>query len=228
MSTYGSEYQLKSSELAIAHWDKTPLNTPSQQRYVIYPWLPEAAEFRKHAGERVLEIGCGAGADLEQFVLGGAIASAVDITPAHVQLARERLGGRASIHLAEATALPFPDQSFDYVYSHGVLHHIERPRRVVEEIFRVLRPGGRFNVMVYAKWSFHRLHLMLRFGNRWNLYVENSRDPVHIDYYSKRSLGSLFAPATLNITKCELAPAPFLQGWLGWFLVAKGQKPEAN
>src|SRR5260370_26008399 len=109
MSTYGSEYQLKSSELAIAHWDKTPLNTPSQQRYVIYPCLPEAAEFRKHAGERVLEIGCRAGADLEQFVLGGAIASAVDITPAHVQLARQRPSGRANTHLAEATAFPFPD-----------------------------------------------------------------------------------------------------------------------
>ena len=226
MIEHARQTQLDSSELASAHWGKTPLNTPSEDRYRIYPWLRGAAEFDKHAGERVLEIGCGAGADLEQFVLGGAIASAVDITPAHVQLARERLKGRAQIYQAEGTALPFPDGSFDYVYSHGVLHHIEQPRKVVQEIYRVLKPGGRFNIMVYAWWSFHRIQLMLRLGAKWRLYVENSRDPVHIDFYSKRSLRGLFAPAALTIEKYELAQAPFLERWLGWFLVAKGTKPE--
>jgi SAM-dependent methyltransferase len=223
----GNSYRgrLHSSELASAHWNKTPLNTPSDQRYAIYPWLRDAAEFDRHAGEHVLEIGCGAGADLEQFVLGGAIASAVDITPAHIQLARERLRSRAQIYEAEATALPFADASFDYVYSHGVLHHIEQPRRVVEEIFRVLRPEGRFNVMVYARWSLNTVKLMLRFGSRWNLYVENSRDPVHIDLYSKRALRRLFFPAPLKITKYECAQVPLLERSLGWFLVAKGEKP---
>jgi len=217
--------RLESSELAIAHWNKTPLNTPSEQRYKTYPWLKTAAEFDKHAGEHILEIGCGAGADLEQFVLGGAIASAVDVTPAHVQMARDRLRGRAEIVQSDATALPFPNETFDYVYSHGVLHHIEQPRRVVEEIFRVLRPGGRFNVMVYAAWSFHRFQMMLRFGRKWNLYIENSRDPVHIDYYSKKTLRSLFSPAQITITKLELEPMPFLESWFGWFLVAKGERP---
>jgi SAM-dependent methyltransferase len=216
---------LESSELAIAHWNKTPLNTPPDERYAIYPWLRPAAEFDRHRGERVLEIGCGAGADLEQFVLGGAIATGVDVTPAHVQLARERLKGRAEIIQSDATTLPFPDESFDYIYSHGVLHHIETPRKVVEEIFRVLRPGGRFNVMVYARWSFQNLENILRLRSRRNLYVENSRDPVHIDYYSTLSLKRLFAPASLAVEKYECARAPFLQRWLGWFLVAKGIKP---
>lgn len=218
--------QLESSKLAIEHWDKTPLNTPSDERYKIYPWLRRAAEFDGHAGESILEIGCGAGADLEQFVRGGAIATAVDITPAHVRLARERLQGRAEVFEAGGTALPFADASFDYVYSHGVLHHIEQPRRVVEEIYRVLKPGGRFNVMVYAWWSFHRIQLMLRKGSKWKLYVENSRDPVHIDFYTKKGLNRLFAPAELTLEKFELAQAPLLERWMGWFLVAKGTKPE--
>lgn len=217
---------LPSSELAIAHWNKTPLNTSPDERYTIYPWLRRAAEFDQHAGQRILEIGCGAGADLEQFVLGGAIATGVDVTPAHVQLARERLKGRAEIVHSDATVLPFADESFDYIYSHGVLHHIEQPRRVVEEIFRVLRPGGRFNVMVYARWSLNTLQLKLRFGRKWDLYVENSRDPVHIDLYSGRNLRRLFSPATLTIDKYECAQAPFLQRWLGWFIVAKGVRPE--
>lgn len=225
MKEQSQEGRLLSSELAIAHWDKTPLNVPVDQRYAIYPWLREAAEFKKHAGERILEIGCGAGADLEQFVLGGAIASAVDITPAHLELARKRLNGRAQIHQAEATALPFPDGSFDYVYSHGVLHHIERPRKVVEEIFRVLRPSGKFNVMVYAKYSVQTLALLVKYGRKWNLHVENSLDPVHIDLYSKRSMRRLFHPAALTFEKYECARAPILARQLGWFLVAKGEKP---
>jgi ubiquinone/menaquinone biosynthesis C-methylase UbiE len=225
MREQSQEGRLQSSEQAIAHWDKTPLNVPVDQRYATYPWLREAAEFEKHAGERVLEIGCGAGADLEQFVLAGAIASAVDITPAHLELARERLKGRAQIRQAEATALPFPDNSFDYVYSHGVLHHVEQARKVVEEIFRVLRPGGRFNVMVYAKYSVETLALLVKHGHKWKLHVENSLDPVHIDLYSRRSLRRLFHPAALTFKKYECARAPFLARQLGWFLVAKGEKP---
>lgn len=54
---------LKSSGLAIAYWNKTPRNTPAEERYQNYSWLREAAEFQKHAGEHFLEIGCAAGAE---------------------------------------------------------------------------------------------------------------------------------------------------------------------
>src|SRR5436190_7965343 len=143
-----------SSQLAIDHWNKTPLFISEEERYGIYPWLQEAAEFEHHNGERVLEIGCGTGCDLLQFAKHGARAVGIDITPEHLRLARERVGSRAAVTRAEATSLPFADHSFDYVYSHGVLHHIDRPRLVVDEIFRVLRPGGRFNVHVYALFSY--------------------------------------------------------------------------
>lgn len=216
---------MRSSELAIAHWDKTPLNVSEQERYEIYPWLYEAAEFCHHKGHQVLEIGCGAGADLRQFAKHGAIATGIDITPAHVRLAQERVGDRARVFLARGDAIPFPDESFDYVYSCGVLHHIDQPRQVVEEIFRVLRPHGRFNVIVYASRSLYRLELVLRYGRKWRLYAENSRDPVHIDVYTAHSLRKLFAPAPIRIQKYECYRAPFLQRWFGWFLIVKGGKP---
>jgi SAM-dependent methyltransferase len=216
---------MSSSELAIEHWNKTPLFISEEERYATYPWLYEAAEFRLHKGERVLEIGCGTGCDLLQFAKHGAQAVGVDITPEHLRLARERIGQLAEVREAEATRLPFPDGSFDYVYSHGVLHHIENPRRVVEEIFRVLKPGGRFNVQVYALWSLFTLSRVLKHGSRWRLWFENSRDPVHIDFYTARKLRQLFAPASVTVEKYECRRAPRLAPLVGFFLVAKGSKP---
>ncbi len=214
-----------SSKLAIDHWNKTPLFISEEERYSTYPWLYEAAEFRKHAGERVLEVGCGTGCDLLQFGKHGADVVGVDITPEHLRLARERVGGLAEVRQADATELPFEDASFDYVYSHGVIHHIEKPRRVVEEIFRVLKPGGRFNVHAYSLWSYFTLSRVLKHGRDWRLWFENSRDPVHIDFYTARKLRSLFSPAKVTIEKHGCLPAPVLSPLVGFFLVTKGKKP---
>jgi SAM-dependent methyltransferase len=213
------------AELAVQHWDKTPLYISEQERYGIYPWLPEAAEFANHRGQRVLEIGCGTGCDLLQFAKNGANATGVDITPMHLELARRRVGSLAQVIESDARKLPFPDSSFDYVYSHGVLHHSDEPRKIVDEIFRILRPGGRFNIQVYSLFSYFSLWTLLRYGKEWKLYVENSRDPVHIDLYTGRSLRLLFAPAKLTITKHQCKPWESLAPLFGWFLVAKGVRP---
>jgi ubiquinone/menaquinone biosynthesis C-methylase UbiE len=212
------------AELAQQHWNETPLYLEESVRYSIYPWLYEAAEFRNHAGERVLEIGCGTGSDLLQFAKHGAVATGIDITTEHIRLARERVGSLAQVSHGDGTNIPYPDASFDYVYSHGVLHHLDQPRRMVEEIFRVLRPGGRFNVHVYALWSYWPPLLMLKHGWKWKLWIENSWAPVHIDLYSKRKLRRLFAPAQVSLQKFEFKYMPLLERWLGFFLVVKGRK----
>src|ERR1700733_4704158 len=71
------------AQLAQDHWNETPLFLSEQERYSTYPWLYDVAEFREHAGEKVLEIGCGTGADLLQFAKHGAIATGVDLTEKH-------------------------------------------------------------------------------------------------------------------------------------------------
>jgi 2-polyprenyl-3-methyl-5-hydroxy-6-metoxy-1,4-benzoquinol methylase len=70
---------MNAAGLAQAHWNKTPLYFSEDELYSTFPWLREAAEFRHHAGEHVLEIGCGSGCDLRQFARHGAIATGVDI-----------------------------------------------------------------------------------------------------------------------------------------------------
>jgi SAM-dependent methyltransferase len=85
-----------------------------------------------------------------------------DIVPANVMMAAQRIvaqgasdptdGRRATATLLDASApLPFPDAAFDVASAHGVLHHIADPSPVVDEFFRVLRPGGWLYVMLYTE-----------------------------------------------------------------------------
>lgn len=210
---------MKAADLAQSHWNETPLFYSEDERYRIYPWLPEVAEFSKHQGHKILEVGCGTGSDLLQFAKHGAEAYGIDITDEHLRLAKQRVGNLATVQYGDGRAIPYPDASFDYVYSHGVIHHSDEPQKITAEIMRVLKPGGRFNIQVYAKWSYFPLYLILRFGRKWRLYIENSREPVHIDLYTARSLRKLF-PVPVTISKYQ---GP-LHRWFGWYLVAKGQK----
>jgi ubiquinone/menaquinone biosynthesis C-methylase UbiE len=212
------------AQLAQTHWKETHLFLTEEERYSTYPWLYEAAEFRKHQGDKVLEVGCGTGSDLLQFAKLGALATGIDLTTKRVDLARRRVGDRAVVYEAGARRLPFEDESFDYVYSHGVLHHSDEPEQIVREMFRVLRPGRRINVHVYALWSYVTLRGVLRYGLEWKKRIQNGVDaPVHIDLYTGRKLRRLFA-SHISIEKYQCEPFKFMAPWFGWFLVVKGQK----
>ena len=104
---------MNAADLTRAHWNRTSLYYSEERRYGVYPWLFKVGEFADHAGERVLEIGCGTGCDLLQFAKSGALATGVDITQRRLQLARERVGPLAVVQEASACELPFPDGCFD-------------------------------------------------------------------------------------------------------------------
>ena len=127
-------------------------------RYDTQPFMRELMEFDNFRGKRLLEIGCGLGTDLLQFARGGAIATGVDLTPASIELVNMRFkleGIPVSAQVADAENLPFPDASFDVVYSFGVLHHTPNTQKAIDEVYRVLKPGGRILIMLYHKDSVH-------------------------------------------------------------------------
>src|SRR6185437_7441316 len=120
--------------------------------------IPEAAGFTGVSGLKVLEIGCGLGTDGAQFAKAGAEYTGVDLTEAAIELARKRFelfGLAGEFQVADAENLNVPNQSFDVVYSHGVLHHTPNIVAAVQEIHRVLRPGGRAIVMLYHRGSYN-------------------------------------------------------------------------
>ena len=120
--------------------------------------IPAAANFANTRALKVLEIGCGLGTDGAQFAKAGADYTGVDLTNAAIELARKRFelfGLTGKLQVADAENLDFPDESFDVVYSHGVLHHTPDIDAAVQEIRRVLKPGGRAIVMLYHRGSYN-------------------------------------------------------------------------
>jgi ubiquinone/menaquinone biosynthesis C-methylase UbiE len=127
-----------------------------QHRYALEPHIPAMVDFERWRDADVLEVGCGIGTDATRFARGGARYTGVDQTNRAIGLARERfvLEGLMGTFLpSDATVLPFSDESFDLVYSHGVVHHMTNTQEAVDEMYRVLRPGGTAIVMVYHRGS---------------------------------------------------------------------------
>jgi SAM-dependent methyltransferase len=93
-------------------------------------------------GERILDIGCGTGHLTAKIAAGGAQVTGVDRSPEMIRQAREAYPA-IRFEVADATKIPL-DESFDAVFSNATLHWIKDPERVIGEISRLLRPGGRF------------------------------------------------------------------------------------
>jgi SAM-dependent methyltransferase len=114
-------------------------------------------------GLKVLDVGCGNGYVLFQYARNGAEVTGVDLTATAIDLSCKRfaLGGlRGTFVEIDGEHLPFPDDHFDIVCSMGVLHHISNPQPTVDEIYRVLKPGGRLIAMLYHRYSWKNLVLL--------------------------------------------------------------------
>lgn len=96
------------------------------------------------SGRTHLDVGCGTGTLAGSALASGRSVTAVDADPEMVTTAGARLrGSPARVLRASVLELPLPDASFDAVTANFVVNHLSDPRAGVEEIARVLRPGGR-------------------------------------------------------------------------------------
>ncbi|MFZ0666796.1 MAG: class I SAM-dependent methyltransferase [Acidimicrobiales bacterium] len=129
-----------------------------ESRYKLESHIPACLDALGVNGLKVLEIGLGQGAESEQLIRRGARWSGLDLTAESVRRVQIRLELRGlkwdDIWQGSVTAgIPAPDESFDLVFSHGVLHHVPEIHKAQAEIRRVLRPDGRLAVMLYARNS---------------------------------------------------------------------------
>ena len=182
------------------------------------PWLPEVVQFENYTGKKVLEIGCGAGYDAYAFCKAGAQYVGIDLVPENIVLSKAHLalyGFNPLIEELDAENMEFKD-SFDLIYSFGVLHHIPRVERVIEKSYQALKSGGIVCFIVYYKYSIVYLRIILNWLLRRRFLRETLQDALScvedvgsserplVRVYSKKEFCSLLVQAGFKINNVKI------------------------
>jgi 2-polyprenyl-3-methyl-5-hydroxy-6-metoxy-1,4-benzoquinol methylase len=173
------------------------------RKYFVEPHIPLFAEFERWNGRKVLEIGCGIGTDTISFARAGARVTVAELSDESLAVAKQRaavfgLSDRVAFHNGNAEKLSsfVPVEPHDLVYSFGVIHHSPHPEEILSEATKYLKAGGTIKLMVYNRWSWKVLWIILREGKgrvwRWRQLVAE---------HSEAQFGS---PVTYTYTPQEL------------------------
>ncbi|ODT43849.1 MAG: hypothetical protein ABS70_06975 [Nitrospira sp. SCN 59-13] len=215
-----------------------------RHRYAVEPFIPTVAQFGTHRDKTVLEVGVGAGTDHLQWARAGAVCYGVDLTQRAIETTRAHLalhGLRSTLQRIDAETLPFPDATFDVVYSWGVIHHSSQPEQIVREIRRVLKPDGLFIGMVYARHSLVAFKLWIKYallkGRPWiswgelvAIHMESPGTKSYTVAEVQRVWSGFSSCETQQIvTTYDRSWFPrwmhrlFPDGW-GWFIVVRARR----
>lgn len=148
-----SGFDAKQVETALSfgyEWQRFPEMYAEWEKQFLDYMQPHDAEFFK--GKRVLDAGCGNGRFAYYAAKYGAEVWAIDLGPA-IDVARENTERAGNIQVVQADLHnpPFADESFDFIYSIGVLHHLPDPERAFQNLLRYLKPGGEIQIYLYWK-----------------------------------------------------------------------------
>lgn len=217
--TYNSVMSIETSlEEVRSFWNQRPCNIRHSKqeigtkeyfdevevrKYFVEPHIPKFAEFNLWKDKHVLEVGCGLGTDAVNFARSGAIYSAVELSVNSLELARKRfevfdLSGRLLEGNAEQVDLLFPAETFDLIYSFGVLHHTPDILSALKSIRKLCNPKSEFRFMVYAK-------------NSWkNIMIDAGLDQPEAQFgcpiantYSPDDIRSLLSAANFEVVNLE-------------------------
>ena len=203
-------------------------------------WIPKLLEFAKHSGEKLLGLGHGLGTDWVQYAQNGAAVIVCSPATPQLELVRRNFQLR---HLqgkfiqAEPTSLPLEASSIDVVCISSLHHGIDEPEKVIEEVYRVLKPGGKVLAVTPAFYDVDYWVRTIFFWNRW-FQPHRGKNPLRC----KRRLSSgqvkqLFHRfSELHLRKRQLRrpevpniwrwiPLPILARLMGRVLVLKAFKP---
>lgn len=203
-------------------------------------WIPKLLEFSKHPGEKLLGLGHGLGTDWVQYAQNGAAVIVCSPATPQLELVRRnfdlrRLPGR--FIQAEPTCLPLEPSSIDVVCISSLHHGIDEPEKVIEEVHRVLKPGGKVLAVTPAYYDVDFWVRTLFFWNRW-FQPNRGKNPLRCKRrLSARQVKQLFHRfGEIHVRKRQLRrpevpnvwrwiPLPILARLMGRVLVLKAFKP---
>jgi len=256
-----------SKQVVKNHWDNEPCGTRGislaegpklvenfekieKRRYRLEPCIFEYAQFEKWRGKEILEVGCGVGTDLLQFARAGANITAIDLSTKSALLAKSRLQlyqFQGNVFNGDAENLPFQDNTFDFVYSWGVLHSTPDTEKSIREVHRVCKPGGNICIMLYNRHSLVALQIYLLYGLLALKPFQSVGDTIEKHLESPGTKAYTIAEARRMFAmfedlEIEIVFTPYdlryrrdsyLPQWLGklvprrfgWFMVIRGRKP---
>jgi len=218
----------------------------AEHRFDKLSYLPKVVDFGAYKGKHLLEVGCGIGIDLVRFAKRGAVVTGVDLAERAIDLAKQNFklnGVTGDLTVMNGEALEFEDNQFDVVYAHGVIQYTADAQRMVDELYRVLKPRGEAILMVYNKYSW------LNFLSKlMNVPLEHEDAPV-LKKYSIRGFKNLLScfssveiiperfPVRTRLHRgvkavvynhifvgvFNLIPSPLIRP-IGWHLIAKAIK----
>jgi SAM-dependent methyltransferase len=202
-------------------------------------WVPRLLEFSKHPGETLLGLGEGLGTDWVQYSSSGA--SVIACSPSNDQLALVRrnfeLRGLVARFLhARTTSLPLENACIDVVCLSTLSAEIEDPGAVVEEVYRVLKPGGKVLALLPARYHAGYWSSLLFPWRAWS--TSDCPEPVYDEHaFTARDLRRYFSQFIehrihkRHLRRREIphlwrwAPLPVLERLMGRMLVLKAFKP---
>lgn len=212
----------------------------SAQKYLPWKTIPFEGliPFAELSDKDVIEIGCGQGSHAQLIAPRCKSYTGIDLTEAAAAMTAGRLKTFSlpgEIHRMDAENMNFPDRSFDFIWSWGVIHHSADTRKILEEMQRVLRPGGKATVMVYYRswWTFYVCGFLRRvfqrqFRGERDLHriAQAATDGAIARYYSvgdwQAMTGGLFKIDATKVygLKSEIVPLPygFLKRTIEWLL----------
>jgi ubiquinone/menaquinone biosynthesis C-methylase UbiE len=157
-------------------------------------WIPKLLEFAKHSGERLLGLGAGLGTDWLQYARHGASVVVCSSSAEQLTLIRrnfELRGLEGHFLHAPATRLPVEAASIDVVCVSSLLHEVADPRAVLDEVYRVLKPGGKVLALTPARYDIDFWFHVCFPWQRWLRYGFRAR-PAAAKRFSARGLRRLF------------------------------------
>jgi ubiquinone/menaquinone biosynthesis C-methylase UbiE len=226
-------------------------------RYNTYaPWLRPIIESEVRTHRRILEIGVGLGSDHYSFAAAGNSMVAIDLSREHLRqtarhLALEGLSTKSVYGDAESTA--FLNASFDMVYAFGAIHHTPSPESAVNEMHRILKPGGVALVALYHFHSINLLGFLVRHGllrgrlfkKSWSEFLSeieyrkdvSSAAPL-VKLFSRRGARKLFGGfRNVEISTHHVECPPLHRRWpnsrvaferfgsaFGWYILVRAQR----